>query len=60
MASTLVRLTAQEIEERRRALLAEAGMSAEELRERADVWALTQAQSAILDALEDLDFLLQP
>lgn len=59
MASTVERLSASEIETRRAGLLVGAGMSEEELRARGAVYALTDAQAAVLDELEDLDFLLK-
>jgi hypothetical protein len=53
------RLNPSEIEARRAELLARVGMSEEELRARGAAYALTDAQAAVLDELEDLDFLLK-
>ncbi len=56
---TIEMLTPDEIHERRERLLAQAGMSEDELRRRAADYTLTSEQSAILDELSDLDFLLR-
>jgi hypothetical protein len=58
MAAKVEALSRTEIEARKRALLDRAAMSEDELRSRGEDYALTGAQAAILDELEDLDFLL--
>jgi hypothetical protein len=56
--STLIKyLSSDDIETRRSELLAEAGMSVEELRRRNDAFLLDPRQSAILRDIEDLDYL---
>lgn len=56
---TVELLTRDEITERRDALLAKAGMPLDDLRDAADEYRLTPTQAALLDEVEDLEFLLQ-
>ncbi len=51
-------LTPDEIRERRERLLVGVGMPEEELRRRAADYTLTSKQSAVLDEIDDLNFLL--
>jgi hypothetical protein len=53
------RLTNEELEARRATLLARAGLPEPELRERAAVYDVTPEQAAIVDELDDLDWLLR-
>lgn len=53
------RLTNEELESRRAALLARAALPEQELRQRAAVYDVTPEQAAIVDELDDLDWLLR-
>lgn len=59
MASPLIEFVSRAtLEERRTALLERSGLELEELRSRAETYALSPEQRDILDAVEDVDYLL--
>lgn len=57
MPPTIIVLTPEEIEQRRRDLLAASGLDHETLRERGANFMLSPEQAAILNELENLEFL---
>lgn len=57
MTVTLEVLTPDGIEATRARLLADAGMTLQQMRDKARVYALTSQEQGILDQLEDLEYL---
>jgi len=59
MAAPLIEfVTRKDLEERRAVLLERSGLDLGELRSRAETYSVTPEQRDILDALEDVDYLL--
>lgn len=55
---TLELLTREQLQQRRTELLQRVGLSEDELRRRADDYALTPQQSALAEEISDLEYLL--
>lgn len=58
MSSSVIRETPEQLAARRRKLLASCHLPEQELRERADLDALTAAEADVLEQIEEIDFLL--
>ena len=56
--STLMRVEAKELRARREAILDQLGMTAKEIRRRAEEYILTSEQRRLVDELQGIDFLL--
>ncbi|WP_445520487.1 hypothetical protein [Streptomyces sp. NEAU-174] len=55
---TVIRRTPAELREQRARLIAEAGLTYDELRDRADAWTLSPEQQDIWATIEGIDYLL--
>lgn len=58
MSATVIRETPEQLIARRRKLLASCRLPEQELRERAELEALTAAEADVLEQIEEIDFLL--
>jgi hypothetical protein len=56
--ATVISRSAQELKQERQHLLRRAGLSERELRDRAETYQLTSEQMDILDAIQNIDYLL--
>ena len=56
--STVIHKTPQQLREQRDRLLAEVGMTYEELRDRAEVYSLSMDESDVWHTIEGIDYLL--